>query len=232
MPRRALVERRPWLLAGLASATAFYFLQDNEVGGLWLILLKGMSVGALALYAFQRHLSLDARLLSLALGLAAIGDMTLELNRLTWGIAVSVSHLVAIGLYARNRRDMTTISQKGAAAALLIGTPICAYLLTTSVQIGGFGVLMGTMAAAAWFSRFPRYRVGIGAVSYVASHLVLFVQMDGEPAWYGNLLIWPLYYLGQFLIATGIVQTLRNERYAKVPAEGDRRDPSSSPAMS
>lgn len=29
-----------------------------------------------------------------------------------------------------------------------------------------------------------------------------------------GLLIWPLYYLGQFLIATGVVQTLRGERLA------------------
>ncbi len=67
------------------------------------------------------------------------------------------------------------------------------------------------MAAAAWISRFPRYRVGIGAVMFAASDLLIFAREAGAmPADLADLLIWPLYFAGQFLIATGVVQTIRN----------------------
>ena len=55
MAKRALIEQRPWLLASIAAAVAFYFLRDNPVGeGTWGIALKGASVGLLALYALLR----------------------------------------------------------------------------------------------------------------------------------------------------------------------------------
>ena len=64
------------------------------------------------------------------------------------------------------------------------------------------------MAAAAW-SRL-RYRVGLGAVLFVISDLLIFARM-GPLQWeeIGDLLIWPTYFAGQFLIATGVVQTMR-----------------------
>ena len=69
------------------------------------------------------------------------------------------------------------------------------------------------MAAAAWISRLPRYRVGTGAVLFVASDLLIFAQEAGVmSADLANLMIWPLYFAGQFLIATGVVQTIRNGR--------------------
>ena len=68
------------------------------------------------------------------------------------------------------------------------------------------------MAAAAWMSRFPRYRVGIGAVLFVASDFLIFSGMGPfELAPLPDILVWPLYYGGQLLIATGAVQTLRGE---------------------
>ena len=68
------------------------------------------------------------------------------------------------------------------------------------------------MASTAWMSHFPRYRVGIGAVLFVVSDWLIFSRMG--PFDLGVLphyLIWPLYFAGQFMIATGVVQTLRHE---------------------
>ena len=55
MPKRALVEHRPWLLAAIAAATVYFFVRDWQIGELWLILLKGTGVGFLAIYALARH---------------------------------------------------------------------------------------------------------------------------------------------------------------------------------
>ena len=66
------------------------------------------------------------------------------------------------------------------------------------------------MAATAWLSRFGRYRVGTGAVLFVVSDWLIFSRMGAiDLAPLPDLLIWPLYYFGQFLIATGVVQALR-----------------------
>jgi uncharacterized membrane protein YhhN len=71
------------------------------------------------------------------------------------------------------------------------------------------------MAACAWLSLFPRYRVGAGAVMFVASDMLIFSAMGpldlGQIPHYG---IWPLYYFGQFLICTGVIQTLRRDHLA------------------
>ena len=68
------------------------------------------------------------------------------------------------------------------------------------------------MAATAWASRFSRYHVGIGAVLFVISDLLIFAEFGPlAESTIPSLLIWPLYYAGQFLICTGIIQTLRGD---------------------
>ena len=65
-------------------------------------------------------------------------------------------------------------------------------------------------AASAWASAFPRYRVGAGAVLFLVSDLLLFAELGPlQGSIVPQIMVWPLYYLGQFLIATGIAQTLR-----------------------
>lgn len=212
MPKRALIEHRPWLLASLASSLAFYFLRDNPLGGLWLILLKGGACAFLAAYAWRRHKSTDAKLVALFLALSSIADMALELWFEIGGAIFFAAHLVAISLFLRNRRQSLTTSQKLAGAGLLLLTPLIAYLLTGAAPVALYALALGTMAATAWTSRFPRYRVGTGAVLFVVSDLLIFAEMGplaGSPI--PDLLIWPVYYSAQFLIATGVIRTLRGE---------------------
>ena len=212
MPKRALVEHRPWLLFSITAAIAYYFLQDSAVGGLWLILLKGAAVAALAIYALRRSAHRDARLLVAVMMFSSLGDMGIELSFEIGGLFFFLAHLVAISLYLMNGREVSTFSQKALAVVLLLGTPAISYLLSGSWEVTLYALALGGMAATAWMSRFPRYRVGIGAVLFVISDWLIFAQLDqlnGNPisAW----LIWPSYFLGQFLIATGVVQTLRGE---------------------
>ncbi|WP_298305189.1 lysoplasmalogenase [uncultured Erythrobacter sp.] len=213
MSRHALVEHRPWLLAGVIAAFAYYFLSDNPIGELWLILLKGAGVGFLAIYALRRAPGGDGKILGLALTLSALADMALELWFEVGGGLFALSHLTAIVLYLRYRREAPSISQSMLGIALLIVVPAASYALSHDPLIGLYAATLGTMAAAAWTSRFPRYRVGIGAVLFVVSDWLIFSQMgpyDLSPI--PDLLVWPLYFAGQLMIATGVVQTLRGER--------------------
>lgn len=218
MAKQALIEQRPWLLASIVAATAYYFLKDNPLGeGTWGMLLKGAGVGLLALYTLLRvphdRRGLDGWLLVLALALASAGDMAIE-NWFTLGGAFfAAAHCVAVALYLRNPRARHSPSQKMLSLMLLIGTPLVSFLLSGKVEIAVYAGFLGLMAATAWYSRFPRYRVGTGAVLFVISDWLIFSR--GGPVDLGvlpDLLIWPLYYAGQVMIATGIVQCLRGEQ--------------------
>ena len=218
MAKQALIEQRPWLLASIASATAFYFLSDNPVfEGTWGLLAKGASVGLLALYALLRvphgRRGVDGMLLVAALVLASAGDVAIELDFVTGCAFFAAAHVVAVGLYLRNLHKRPSPTQKLIGASLLIGTPVVSYLLSGNVQIALYAGFLGGMASAAWMSHYPRYRVGTGAVLFVLSDWLIFVRMgplDLEPL--PTLLIWPLYFAGQVMIATGIVQCLRGEQ--------------------
>jgi uncharacterized membrane protein YhhN len=214
MAKQALVEHRPWLLASVTAACAFYFLADNPLGEIWLVLIKGSAVGLLATYAWRRAgQGLDGAIFVLALALSAAGDMVLELDFNAGGALFLASHLVAVGFYLRHRRVRTSPSQRLLAAALLTGTPLVSYLLSLRPDVALYSAALGAMAAASWLSRFPRYRVGTGAVLFIVSDWLIFSRMGSmslEPL--PTYLIWPLYYAGQLMIATGVVQTLRGER--------------------
>lgn len=218
MAKRALIDQRPWLLASIAAATAYYFLRDDPVGeGTWGLLLKGAGVGLLALYALLRvprgRRGVDGALVVLALALAALGDMAIEIDFLTGGALFAAAHVTAVVLYLRNRHQRPSPAQKLIAAALLLGTPTVSYLLSQSAQVTAYAAFLGAMAAAAWMSHFPRYRVGTGAVLFVISDWLIFARMGPyDLAPLPDLLIWPLYYAGQVMIATGIVQCLRGEQ--------------------
>lgn len=218
MARHALIEQRPWLLASIAAATAFYFLSDNPVfEGTWGLLAKGASVGLLALYVLLRvphgkHRT-DGFLLAGALALAACGDVAIELDFLAGGAFFAAAHATAVVLYLRNRHQRPSPVQKLTGAALLICTPLVSWLLSDNAQIAIYAAFLGAMASAAWMSHYPRYRVGTGAVLFVLSDWLIFARLgplDLEPA--NTLLIWPLYYAGQLMIATGITQCLRGEQ--------------------
>ena len=216
MPRRALAEKRPLLLASITAALAFYYLRWGPWPELYLIPIKGAAVGLLALYLWQRHSSPDARLLAWAFGAASLGDMALEIetDRLIGGLLFFAYHVMAMGVYLRNRRPRLARSQKTAVVTMLLLTPAIAWFLPAdraeAANIGIYALALGAMAASAWASVFPRYRVGAGAVLFLLSDLLLFAEMGPlQGSIVSAVLVWPIYYLGQLLIAVGVAQSLR-----------------------
>lgn len=215
MPRRALSNKRPWLLLAIAAAVAFYLLRDEYIGGVYLIAIKGTAVGCLVLYALARHKGSDARILALALAFAALGDMAIELFFQAGVALFFAAHLAAMALFLHNRREHPTSSQKGLGVALLLVTPFLAMLLTHDMVTTLYALALGGMASSAWMSRFPRYRVGAGGVLFVLSDMLIIAQEGGQIAPdIAGWLIWPTYFLAQFLICTGVIQTLRRDHAA------------------
>ena len=216
MPRRALIERRPWLLASLVAGISFFFVRDGALAGLFKMAWKGAGVALLAVYALIRAPGTDGKMLAAVMAFGAAGDMAIEISLEAGAASFFVGHVIAIALYARHRRTSLTPTQKATSVALLLGTPLIAFLLpadrSAAPGVALYALALGGMAAAAWSSAFPRYRVGLGAVLFVVSDLLIFSRMGplrASPL--PDLLIWPLYYLGQSLICTGAVGFLRGK---------------------
>ncbi|WP_374573386.1 lysoplasmalogenase family protein [Phenylobacterium sp.] len=181
---------------------------------------KGAGVALLAVYAGLRARTLDGWLIALVMALGALGDVLLDAAGLVVGaLAFLAGHLVAIGLYLRNRRPRLTLTQKALAGVLPPATAlIAAGLIGDPKMIPGvvvYALGVSLMAACAWTSRFPRLRTGLGAVMFTASDLLIFAR--GGPlagaAWIG-LAIWGLYYAGQLMICLGVTDTLSAARRA------------------
>ena len=210
-----LAHKRPWLLASLVAGISFpatWLLLPLD-GGIFAIIWKMAAVGLLVPFALRRHHEGEFVWLAAMLAFYALGDGLIEIDLFAGGLAFAVGHIVAIFIYWRHRRVKPAFSQKLLAVTLLILPPIIAAMLPDTadeaVQMGSYGVILSMMAAMAWSSNFPRYRVGTGAVMFVISDLLIAGRLGPlAGSEIVDIAIWYLYYFGVFLIATGVAQTL------------------------
>lgn len=201
------------LLAGLSFYLAGRVLDPSTL----LIAWKGAGVGLLAVWAAMQARSLDGWLIALVMALGATGDVTLETHgMIPGGLAFAAGHLVAIVLFVRNRRPETTLSQKMLAILLIPAVIWIAWTLPAdramAIDLAVYASPLAFMASLAWISRFSRYLTGIGAILFVISDLLIFSRLGplaGSPL--PDLLIWPLYFTGQAMIAIGVVRTLARD---------------------
>lgn len=214
MPKRALIEQRPWLLASLVAGISYYFVQNSHLPGLYQIAWKGAGVALLAVWAFVRHPGTDARQIGVVMVFGALGDMLIEVSLEAGAAAFLVGHVVAMWLYLRNWRPNITFSQRLLASLVVPVSVFVAVVSSPPAQqtvTAIYAFFVSGMAASAWTSRFPRYRTGIGAMMFLASDLLIFARMGPlATSPLPGLLIWPLYYFGQFLICTGVIGSLRS----------------------
>lgn len=214
MPRRALAQKRPFLLLSLAAALAFYYLRASELPEFYVIPIKGAAIALLAIYCRVRHSSDDAHLLALALGAAALGDMALEIDIKIAALLFFLAHVLALGVFLRNKRGQLTGAQSWLVGLTLTLPPLIAYFFPTDRELAWqaalYALALGGMAAGAWASGFPHYRVGAGAMLVLVAHLLIIGALGPLARGFAaEYLVWPVYYLGQFLLCTGVIQTLR-----------------------
>lgn len=199
-----------WIFAAALMAGASYFAAVRTgIDGAALIAWKGAGVGLLALWAAFNARSRDGWLIAVVLALGAFGDVLLAAAGLTVGaLAFLAGHVVAVVLYLRNRARPWWMMLP---AVMLV--PLVAVVLgpTPDVGIGLYATGLGAMAGAALISRFPHV-VGVGAMLFVLSDWLIFAEtgaLAGSPL--PSLLIWPLYFAGQAMIAGGVIGFLTRE---------------------
>ena len=218
---KALATARPFLLLSLFCGISYITVVYNlfQPDGIQNMAWKSAGVALLALYAIRRLGLPSALPIASIMAFGAIGDALVEID-LMWGaISFFIGHVIAIIFYARHRREKLTLSQKALAILVVPLTMYISWLLPTdrseALGFAAYGASVAIMAAMAWTSNFPRYRVGMGAMMFVVSDLFIFAEVGPlSDNFIPNLLIWPLYYFGQFLICTGVVQTLHSRLHA------------------
>lgn len=177
------------------------------------IALKGAGVGLLALAAALQARTADGGLLAALLALGATGDVLLEIHFGAGAAAFAAAHLVAILLYWRNRQGFLPPWAWGAASAFPILSAASAFLLVGDRPEGpafaGYALLLGAMTTAAWLSRFPRALVGLGALLFLTSDMLIAFRLgSGAAGFHLNAGIWLLYYAGQAMIFLGVSTSL------------------------
>lgn len=202
-----------WWAAIAAGATylpASWLLPAGPMITAW----KGAGVALLALWAAQQARSLDGWLLVTVLTLGAAGDVLLEVSGLTTGaLAFLAGHLVALALYARNLRPLSWKADGPIAFGRLLIIPVLAFVFpadrASAPGIALYAAGLGAMAAMAWLSAFPRSRVSLGALFFAVSDLLIFARLGPlAGSIIPDLLVWPLYFGGQALIAIGVASAL------------------------
>ncbi len=204
-----------------AISSAIYLASQNWQPFPGSVVIKGCAVGALALLALQvRAVARDARLLALALGLSAAGDVLLDLDpRLfAFGLAAFLlAHLVYIALFTRNRARPfhPGLPRVSAVLAILAGNTALASWIVPAVDGLAIPVVLyicaiTAMVSLAILARFEKLWVPLGAVLFLISDSLLAVNKFKTAVPLHEYLIWTTYYLGQCGIALGFLGSGKN----------------------
>jgi uncharacterized membrane protein YhhN len=176
------------------------------------VIVKGLSVGSLAVLAF----SLGSPILGLALALSSLGDVLLDLDpeRLfVYGLgSFLVAHLVYITAFVRaRRRPMALGAAQWLPAALVLAysVGISSWLLPSLgsliIPVAIYMCAITAMVLSAILARCSSAWVAAGAILFLISDSLLAVNKFKTPVPYRDFLVWTTYYVGQYGIAIGFL---------------------------
>ena len=196
------------LVSAVLAGTSFWPMSHVLTQGAGFVIWKTAGVAMLALWALLIARNGDGRLLALALTFSALGDAVLEMSQTYGGAAFLVGHMLAFTLYRRHRRD----SGQWVALGIGLAIPLIAWLLTHDIGVLVYACGLGAMTGSAWASRLPRNQVALGALMFAVSDLLILSRFHVlHDSMIPPLLIWPLYFAGQALIAWGAGRALAKE---------------------
>lgn len=192
------------LLAALIAGISYYLEHWLVLDGPLAIAWKGSGVALLAVWAFAR----GRPWIGLVLAFGALGDVLLDAMGLTLGaVAFLAGHILATGFYWRSRTTSWLIP-----AFMAVSVSLSSYLLSGDPGVALYGLGLGAMAGTALTSRFAFATVGLGALLFVLSDLLIFARLGPLAASpLPGVLIWPTYFAGQALIAWGVVSEMSRE---------------------
>ena len=179
------------------------------------VIVKGLSVGPLALLAFLA----GSPMLGAALALSTLGDVLLDLDPVglfVFGLgSFLVAHLVYISVFIRNRRRTVPLGVPRvllAVGVLLYSVAVSGWLLPSLgnliVPVAIYMCAITAMVISAILGRFENPWVAVGAILFLISDSLLAVNKFKTPVPYRDFLVWSTYYTGQYGIAIGFLTAL------------------------
>ena len=183
------------------------------------VIVKGLSVGPLALLAFLA----GSPMLGAALALSTLGDVLLDLDPVglfVFGLgSFLVAHLVYISVFIRNRRRTVPLGVPRvllAVGVLLYSVAVSGWLLPSLgnliVPVAIYMCAITAMVISAILGRFENPWVAVGAILFLISDSLLAVNKFKTPVPYRDFLVWSTYYTGQYGIAIGFLTALSPKR--------------------
>ena len=209
------------LIAALIVGGTYLFGMTADANPTFMLTWKGAGVWLLAVYAALCARDSDGYLLAAVMAMGALGDVLVERSVTGGAAAFIVGHIIATFLYLRHRRRHLSESQKWLGIVIVPAVVWISWTLTHNPMATLYSLFLAVMASAAWISRFPRYRVGIGAMMFVASDLLIFARMGiATPEPWMTFAIWLLYFTAQVLIVVGVTEALnaKDEDQDRIPA--------------
>jgi uncharacterized membrane protein YhhN len=193
----------PFFLTALIAGASYCIPAWLEWGA-WTIVWKGLGVALLALWALRRT---GRRDMAAVLAFGALGDVLLGIALTLGAGAFLIGHLIASWIYTRHRAGPWWLAPLSAAVIAA-----CGYALSHSPTVALYAATLGLMAGSAIASSLPR-QIAIGAVLFVLSDLLIFARLGPlAHSFLPTLLVWPLYFAGQTLIAMGAVTAFGRAR--------------------
>jgi uncharacterized membrane protein YhhN len=175
------------------------------------VIVKGLSVGPLALMAFLARAPLPGA----ALALSTLGDILLDFDpeRLfVFGLgAFLVAHLIYVSAFVSNRRRpmLFGVTMLGGMLVLLYSACVSMWLLPSlgglTIPVAIYMCAITAMVLSAIVSQFSTPWVAVGAILFLISDSLLAVNKFKTPVPYRDFLVWSTYYVGQYAIATGFL---------------------------
>lgn len=181
-------------------------------------ILKAIPVLALALIVWNHRKSRQETLLFIALLFHSVGDVLLEIERVRLFLpAVGVfllGHVFYILTFKASLPLNLSLStaRKFAASGIILftigmGAVTVPHLKTPLVApVVLYMMVICAMTICALLANYRTAWISSGAISYLLSDSLIALNTFVQPFTASAYLIWPLYYLGQFLIVIGFLR--------------------------
>ncbi len=216
LPHNTAITAQITLGLAILAGLSYFFAQIIDVEEFTGLIWKASTAWLLAVFAMLVARNNDGWMITGVMALSALGDVLFQYSFEQGAGAFACAYLIAIILYARNRRSHLTSTQRALGYCLMIIVPLIAWFFAEDIIVMAYAALLGIMSGMAWMSRFPRYWVGIGTIFLVEAELVTFARdaYGGEVVF--NYVIWGLYFVGQVMIVLGVTRTLAQPSFENV----------------
>jgi uncharacterized membrane protein YhhN len=184
------------------------------------VVVKGLSVAALALLAFRTLNDRDGIILGVSLLFSSLGDVFLGLGDDRWFVfglgSFLIAHLLYIGLFVRHWPTpfAASLKQKLLAVGLIaFSLAMFAWLWPglgdLKIAVAAYLCALVGMGVTATFARFSGRWIIAGALLFILSDSMIAVCKFKSPVAYSHYLIWATYYIAQLCIALGFIREKR-----------------------